>query len=542
MHKEIETEHSGALVEMDDLVEEVRTMVGNPLSVWAVAATIESLGVRDIDAREEFGCDSVFDLAEAVYDTIKEELAEERAGNGPADGQDSKDGIWKELGLFFKHYGQGLLFSLPMLSQVAAVLVFRYSLWAWLEFNEAQATLVAFGTITAFIITGGFIQSLGRAVSGYVSSENYYLAYLATFKMMRLGTLSIIGVAVLFFLLNIVIPFYPQSMMLLGLIYMVLISLLLLAAGVLYALEQRVMILVNIVLGTLVVIAGMDMFHLGIYFSQWIGMGVTVLLLAGYAYFFFRIKLRFSRQDLQKQELPAPAVRYYINYRYFVYGTAYFLFLFLDRIMAWTAGPPPPPYIMWFNTPYELGMDWALISLVLSIAVLEYSVNAFSKALMPVQKRVRLSQLENFNHYFRRFYRRQLGLILVVGLLSIAVTFFGINSLRIYQQEVPEIRDFFANPMTTRVFWMAAAAYIFMIAGLLHTLFFFTLNRPAYSMYSLLGGLAVNFVIGYLCSRIFSLEYAAVGLIAGSFTFALISGLIARKFYKRLDFYYYSAY
>ncbi|MDZ7680244.1 MAG: hypothetical protein U5J63_00700 [Fodinibius sp.] len=67
-----------------------------------------------------------------------------------------------------------------MISQIAAVIIFRYSLWAWLEFNEAQATVVAFGTITAFVLTGGFIQVLGRSVSSYSKSrDNFELAFKA---------------------------------------------------------------------------------------------------------------------------------------------------------------------------------------------------------------------------------------------------------------------------------------------------------------------------------------------------------------------------
>ncbi|MDZ7693494.1 MAG: hypothetical protein U5K69_20645 [Balneolaceae bacterium] len=164
-------------------------------------------------------------------------------------------------------------------------------------------------------------------------------------------------------------------------------------------------------------------------------------------------------------------MRYYNSYRYFVYGFCYFLFLFLDRILAWSAGPPPPPYIMWFNTPYELGMDWALISLVLTIAVLEYSIQSFSKLLLPVQKRAPFVQIDLFNKYFKSFYLKQSLLLLGIGIISIAVTFISIDSLRVFIDEIPEVRDFFANPMTTRVFWMASISYLFLVFGLLNSLF-----------------------------------------------------------------------
>jgi hypothetical protein len=444
--------------------------------------------------------------------------------------------------LFGKHYSLGLLFSLPMISQIAAVLIFRYSLWAWLEFNEAQATMVAVGTIGAFVITGGFVQTLGRHVSKYKGEENFRLAFKATKQIIGKGVLTVGLVTVGFYLINIVIPFYPMGMMLIGLTYMVLISLLLLASGVLYAMEHRVMILTAILIGTAVVIVGMDGFDMGIYLAQWIGMSFTILLLGLYAFVYYRLKIKLSGQDMQDQSLPNPEVRYYNSYRYFIYGFCYFLFLFLDRLLAWSAGPPPPPYIVWFNTPYELGMDWALISLVLTIAGLEYSIHAFSKRMLPVQKQAPFMQVDLFNKYFKSFYVKQVALLLVVGIISIGITYISVNSLRAFINEVPEIRDFFANPMTPRVFWMASIAYLFLVYGLLNSLFFFTLNRPSFVMYAMIISTVVNFLVGYICSRVISLEYAAVGLIAGSVTFACITGWMAYRFFKRLDYYYYSAF
>jgi len=526
-----------------ELKQEVKDLVGNPLSTWAVAATIESLGVREVDVREDFGYESIFELADEIYDELKQEAREEQESQTESlEEKIESPSLWEQLTFFLRHYGKGLLFSLPMISQIAAVIVFRYSLWAWLEFNEAQATVVAFGTITAFVLTGGFIQVLGRSVSSYKSSDNFYLAYESTKQVLGAGVITVGVATVALFLINLLIPFYPNAMITLGLVYMILISLLLLASGVLYALERQVSILVIIILGTLIVLFNMEVLNLGIYLSQWIAMAATILLLAGYAYLVFNLKIRSTHQGSVKQTLPKPEVRYYVNYRYFIYGLGYFLFLFVDRILAWSAGPPPPPYIIWFNTPYELGMDWALLTLVLSVAVLEYSIQAFSKYLVPLQEKAKFNQLKAFNDYYRKFYFRQLALLIGFSIVSILLTYFAVDSLRMFQNKVPEIRDFFANPMTTKVFWLASISYVFLNIGLLNALFFFTLNKPAFSMYSMLAGLTVNFFVGFICSRVIALEYATIGLMAGSICFAVVSGLFARKFFKRLDYYYYSAF
>lgn len=524
----------------------VRDHIGMPLNVWAVAATIESLGIREVDARKDYGYESIFDLAEDVYWEITKEIADEQSRQITTANQKFDDiNFWEELALFFTHYSKGLLFSLPMLSQIVAIFTFRYSLWAWLDFNEAQATGVALGTIGAFVVTGGFVQMMGRSTSQYVREENFMLAWKNTYRTVRLGIICITGAVGILYLINILIPFYPQSMMGMSLTYMYLISLLLLGSAVLYALKRRISILMIILIGTGFVIYNMEILSLGIYYSQWIALTVTTLLLFGYAYIYLWVKIRENDQNSKKFFLPDLEVSYYLNYRYFLYGAVYFAFIFLDRILAWSTGESPPPFIVWFNTPYELGMDWAILTLVLSIAVLEYSVHSFSKRILRLQKRADFSQLKAFNNHYSRFYLKQLGILLGMGVISIAFTYFLVIHL---VEEVnlgrwvPEIRDLFANPMTTKVFWIASISYLIMNVGLLHSLFFFTLNKVKYALYSILIGFSVNFIVGYFCSRVLALEYATLGLLAGAIAFTVVSGVLLRKFLNNLDYFYYSAF
>ncbi|WP_421774547.1 hypothetical protein [Gracilimonas sp.] len=540
-HDQLQLDDPTKAEAVQDITERVYDLIGNPISMWAVAATIESLGVRNVDAKTDYGYDSVFELGDEVYKRIKNKERESTHADEEED-EFKFGGIGRTLKLFAKHYTAGMVFSMPMLSQIIAIIVFEYALWAWFDFNEAQATVVALGTMVSFILTGGFIQTLGRLVSKYKGEGNYYLAAKATVAVMKIGIPFVFIAALVIFGINLILPFYPQQLIILSMIYMVLISLLLLSASILFATEQRFMILMGIVSGTIFVIFGMDFAGLGIYMSQWLGILTATVIISVYAYIYYKLKIRALRQELFKQSLPEAEVSYYNTYRYFVYGFCYFTFLFMDRLMAWSAGPPPPEYIIWFNTPYELGMDWALISLVITIAMLEFSVQSFSRNLIPAQKKAVISKIKLFNRFFRRFYIKQIMLLLVVGGISILITYYGVLSLRIFENEVPEISDFFANPMTFKVFWLASIGYLFLIYGLLNSLFFFTLNRPEMVMYAMIGSLFVNFITGFLCSRIFGLEYAVIGLIAGSAVFSISTGILAKRFFKHLDYFYYSAY
>ncbi len=524
-----------------ELVEKVYDLVGNPLSVWAVAATIESLGVRDIDAVTDYGYNSVFELAEDVYAKVKKDVRKKH-DEEQEDDKFELGNIWESFRLFAKHFGSGILFTMPMLSQIAAIIIFEYALWAWFRFNVAQATMIALGTIGAFIITGGFIQVLGRLVSKYMGENNYYLSWKAIKSVTYIAVPLVLGIGALLFVINLILPFYPQRMMTLGLGYFFLISAMMLSASVLYASDQKVIILFSILFGTLSVAFSMEVLDLGIYISQWIGIGLTAGIQIIYTLIYYWYKIRSNRQQLFKQSLPKLEVSYYNTYRYFLYGFSYFTFLFVDRILAWSAGPPPPPYIIWFDTPYELGMDWALLSFIFTIALLEFTIHLFAHRLIPAQKNSTISKLKNFNTYFSNLYSLQLVLLLVVGIISIIATYYGVLALQVFEDDFPEIRDFFANPLTYKVFWMGSIGYLFLVFGLLNSLFFFTLNRPEFVMYSMLIALLINGIVGYVCSRVFSYEYAVLGMLAGAISFALITGLIGKRFFKHLDYFYYSAY
>ena len=55
----------------DDKKKELATLVikniNNPLDKWAVCATLESMGMRDIDAQKEFAAKDLFELGEEIY-------------------------------------------------------------------------------------------------------------------------------------------------------------------------------------------------------------------------------------------------------------------------------------------------------------------------------------------------------------------------------------------------------------------------------------------------------------------------------------------
>jgi len=256
----------------------------------------------------------------------------------------------------------------------------------------------------------------------------------------------------------------------------------------------------------------------------------------------FRLLAAMTAGDLRLGKLPRPSVRAYLVAPYFIYGFFYFLNLFLDRIVSWSAPHPEiPPYVIWFRTPYELGMDWALISLVLTLALMEFVIQEFSHFQLPVQKAVKFANLDHYTKFFKSLYDRFFIVLLGVGIADIFVTYFGVLYFRQFSG-VQEIRNFFASPITFITFYGASAGYFFIALGLYNSLFFFTLSRPEFVLKSIIPATAVNLLVGLFASRWFDYQYGVLGLVAGGLTFAFLSWRYARRFFRQLDYYYYSAF
>jgi hypothetical protein len=98
------------------------------------------------------------------------------------------------------------------------------------------------------------------------------------------------------------------------------------------------------------------------------------------------------------------------------------------------------------------------------------------------------------------------------------------------------------QPVTQPVFWWAAIGYVFVVWGLLNSVFLFGLSRPSFVLRSLAPALALNVAVGFILSRTVRYDLAVVGLTAGSMAFMLISGYYTRRTLKNLDYFYYSAY
>ncbi len=517
----------------EELAEAVASEIGRPLDKWSVAAFLESAGLRDEDAREKFGRRDLFELSERIYP-----LALKRArADLPAPSAESPAGkVFDFLRLYFR----GLLFAMPMMIQILAIIFLHLSLWAWEIFTRETAAAVALGTIASFIVTGGFVQAIGRRGRFYVYQGDYISACRICYSLLGYGSLLVALLGELWVLANLRFKLFPLSQVRMMLPYYFLLSELWLLLSILYMLERRGAVLLAISLPLLPVYLIMKHTELGMLCAHSIGLAIADLIAFLWGYVVLR---RQARRAPEKFKLSPP-----VSFRlllgdlgpYFCYGTLYFLLLFLDRLIAWSARTPEGELI-WFRPEYELGMDWALLVFIFSVAAIEYSTNAFSSSLISSQKKASGFDLQEYIGSFLRFFRNQNLMVLGIAALSGAGAAFLLPRLLRFLRE-PGLAAIFTAPELKFAFIFGAISYGLLALGLLSVMFLFSLSRPQPALRGLLLALALDFCVGAPLSRLFGYEYGAVGLLCGSLAFAAFAGLSCLRIFRALDYYYYAAY
>lgn len=518
------------------LILTLKQSIKNPVNSWAVYATLESIGLRDIDAQNDYGFESLHKLANYIYeDFVNSDSLKQRSYSQRFSGESFFDQIRR----FIRYYSLGLFTAFSLVINVATILMYDYGLWAWLKFNPLQATIVANGTILSFITTGGLTQVVGHQLS-YYKDNDIFLGYRVINSLLIVVFYIIFFVALFIFILNVIIPFYSIEMMSISLVYFILLSFFLITSSILNSLEQRIPMGISFVTGILFVFLGMEILDIGIYLSHFLGILVAIFTNVIYSYAYFKIRLTKLNYKKTLSKKLGLEVIFFRSYKYFIYGTILSIFLFLDRIIAWSSGSPPIK-VIWFNSTFELGMDWALLPLLLTLGVLEYTIQTFSKYILQAQKRTSLNLLMHFKRFFYKFYIRRLLLLIFLGIISIFGSYYFLLIFKPYAHSMPKIDVFFSNPVITKIFWFASIGYLFTAIGLFNSLFFFTLNQPNWAMHAIIYATLFNVCIGLVFSRIISFEYSIVGLVVGGMVFAIMTSIKAYKFFKNLDYYYYMA-
>lgn len=520
----------------NELLAFVKNKIGKPVNCYVVMATIESIGVRDKDIAPDFGMNSLKELASEIFLKLKTSsdlvvTRKKQQNTIPVSGY-----LRVKAKLFAIYYPLGLMHFIPVLVQIIAIVLFGYSLWTYVGFNQLQSTAVVLGVIIGMICTGGYVQVIGRQASFYWNYKNYNLMNKTINYLVKVGIQSIVVFFIVMFCLNLFVNIYPYSVLLIIFIYALLIGTLLLILAPMHTIKQRWVVSVTVGIGTLIALVLKETTAYNIYITHWVGITISILLSKCYLLYFFN--KRIIKRHTSKTSIGVQKIIFH-NYQYFIYGVLVYVFIFIDRILAWSSSLNRNiPYIIYYEKDYEIGMDLAVLVFLLLTGVLEYSIASFSNFLDLGQKNTKCKNRKEFGKSLLKLYWQHIGMLIISALLIFILIYFIITSSWGYESQFNES----LNKLSIHVCIIGSIGYFFLAWAMLNSLYMFTLNQPKKAIKALVIAIVVNLTVGMFISRVLTYELSVVGLLIGALTFMLITLNYCINFYKNLDYYYYAAY
>ncbi len=515
-----------------DLGQQVIDLIGIPKDEWEIAAQLEVMGIRDSDARSDYGARDLFDLASRIYLDYQ---------NGryrwTVEGEDPQENA--PITRFFRNYLVGLTFSLPMALQAVTMLLWGYGVWGAIEMDLRTGSAIALGFIASYIVTGGFMQTIVRRGLFYLYQGEPWLARWTALRAWSISLRVVLVLVVPALAFNALFSVLPWPIVWTAAAYYTALSILWLNWALLYLVRKEYLFLLTTAVALAVVLIAAKVFGASPIAANAIGLAVADTLSFGLALL-----------HLNKVASPRPVVNpprltilVYSTSRFFLYGVLYNTFLFADRIIAWTSSTGRedfPPYGFWLNVRYELGMDLALIVVMLLSGIVEHATQRFSEELVPREKRVKSVDVTRFLGAAVAEHRRRV--VTLGGASFVAVSLAVLVALTLRRMPDLPIHEALLTSTATNVFIVATISYVFFMFALQHILMLLTLSRVELVVRAVGIALAANVAVGFVCSRAIHYSAAVYGLLIGAVTLALLTGRAMRGVLAELDYHYYAAY
>lgn len=506
-----------------------------PEDQFEVAAILESMGWNDARVAEAFGIEDIFELAEILWHQIQNRISFTPFSK-------VKNLTLTEMSLrLIRNFLRGVIFALPMALSILSMLTLRFSLWSYENLSVELATAIGVGTILSFITVGGFTQAIARRGFFYVIQGYYNMARRVTFYFIFLGFIVCSIVCGLLYVFNLFIQVLPFSLLTVALLYFFFLNSIWLSVTVMYILKKEIVF-------TGLIMAGIGIVYVITYFltiqniivAQLIALLIVSVLSMGLVLYYFR-KAELKGEKGIAPRLPKMSVTLFSSMPYFVYGFMYFAFLYVDRVMAWsTHNDGYMPFFILFRGYYELGLDFALLILIIPMGINEVILDKLMEDIQTSQKAYWGYEANKMNQFYVKQYWGRLLTISAVSVLSGGIIYYVTHYItNRFPSDVGRI--LLSNPITHSVFFWALISYVLVAISLMNTVILFALSQPMKAIQCVFPAMALNLIIGFLSTRWWGYEFAVVGLFCGSLAFLLLSIRNVLSVLNKLDYYLYTA-
>ena len=480
-----------------------------PLDERDLTTRLEAEGVTDSVAASEFGYRSARHMAEEWLPRV--------LTYGPVVESPLPRKRW------LREYLDGIAFSLPLLCACISTLSLGFALWGGDLPNE-DAVAVGLGTVGSFLLTGGAAQALVRRGLFLSTTRQPELCLKVVRYWMTVGFAVVtVGSAVLaagseYW------QWLPFRANMIAAAFSVTLGAFWLGGAALYVLGFSASMAWIHLAG----IAAVWALHVG-WGSSLIVAQLAAILACASASILFSLR-RMGESADRKLEPVIPwrrAREVYQVWPFFVYGILYYLLLFGDRLVSWTADTHATPLNVQFRGDYETAINVGLLLFVLLAGWVHCGTGAFYSRITAALRRHSVSAIVSFRLECLQFYRSQLirlaGLAIVAGCLTYAAA-----------QAAGLLDDASALLIC---FW-SLAGFAMLATGIWHVNLLFALSSPGGGVVSAAAGCLANFLAGYLLSRLGGYQFAVYGFFSGAAVFAATSAVFVHKAFRNVDYRY----
>lgn len=488
---------------------EIEPRLAPPLDVRDALIRLETHAVTEATARQ-LGYADLWGMAEAQFRAATLDSPTPAAPPKRSSG--------------FAQYVKGIAFALPLAVTGLAMLFLNFSLWGG-PLPADLGTAVAVGTVASFIVTGGFVQAMARRGTFYLGTKEPRACLESTIDWLGLGALALAITACTLLSVNWYIGWLTSQVALTATAFLLGLGLYWLATGILYMLDRNVEVLLAAVLGLAVV----AVLHRGAGIPIVLAQIAGVVTAAGAS---ILVSIRILSRALtpaHNQMAKEPFMRTVLSaFPWFLYGVLFYVFLFTDRIMAWTAQAGPVQLV--FRADYEAAVNVALFAFVLQVGWVRVSGASYRDRVERCLRTFRAYEASAFNLSLKRFYWERLILFALISLASTLAVYFGSVWLGVIR-----------NPGIHRVALYALAACPLLVWSLWNANLLFGLSRPWIVLRALGIASVANLLAGYVLSRVWGYPLSAAGSAFGAAVLCVLSTLSAVRTLDRCDHHHFAS-
>ena len=496
------------------LAHELAERVPRPIDTLEIAAVIESIGITDAVAEEDYGVASSFDLAELVFPLVHHHASErffvDHEPDDPQILQREAESTRLDASV------RGVLALVPL-----ALLLIALHALAAAGWSSSLVLSLGLGVTAAMVLTSGPLVAIGRRTSiyigfGYRTSARRFLilSSLVTFIACAVIAAAILGVSSALGL------FDPSQRWIFAVSLLGYALLWLLAAGVLMA-GFPIRVIASLITGLVVGFAvgtevGSAAAGLGVGYAVSIG-ALTVSFATAYRLTDHTRALRLPSAGLASLEA-AP---------YVAFGSLFALLLLEPHVLGWL-GQSDQDQLSILAT-LELSFTLALPPILLASGAHEHTMHSFWVFVRVCQRtcdqRIFSRRVAAFHwREFRRY-------AAVLGALSVAM---------VIGCELVFLSGGLAD-LSQIVFLCAIAGFFLLGLGQFNCLLMLSLAPPRRAIESLLAGVVVLSVLGIPLAFV-DFRLAALGFALGAGAFAAAAVWNCRGMLGEVDYYYATAF